>query len=290
MKLLAFSDIHHNLMAVRELRALESNDFDAIVVAGDIGGASAAEFFQILTTFKCPVLYVYGNWDHRLGYNLSFGHDCHLIHGNITTVENFSFTGFSGCPTNWGKNPIAQKLQRQLKQAHKAVIEALASASRFNNHNLIGGEKTRDRLEKIKRTKAYHDYISEMTFSKSEVLRLNRERVGRVVRRAKADPRKCIVITHERIPRLNEALPGALLHLFGHIHQFSVRDFKGTTYVDVAALDRLSSIRSVKNASVKQPVTTDAGTYVRIAISRSLDVKVTCMPLRCDDCSVKTAP
>ena len=103
MKLLAFSDIHHNLMAVRELRALEGNDFDTIAVAGDIGGESAAEFFQILTTFKCPVLYVYGNWDHQLGYNVCFEPDCHLINCNVKTIEHFNFTGFSGCPTNWGK-------------------------------------------------------------------------------------------------------------------------------------------------------------------------------------------
>jgi predicted phosphodiesterase len=56
MKLLALSDIHHNLAAVRKLRASEGNSFDAIVVAGDIGSASADEFFKILATFKCPIL------------------------------------------------------------------------------------------------------------------------------------------------------------------------------------------------------------------------------------------
>jgi len=103
MRLLAFSDIHHNLVAVRKLRALETNSFDAIVVAGDIGSASAEEFFRILSTFKCPILYVYGNWDHELSYSKSYGDHCHLIHSNVVTIGDLHFTGFSGCPTNWGK-------------------------------------------------------------------------------------------------------------------------------------------------------------------------------------------
>jgi predicted phosphodiesterase len=56
MRLLAFSDIHRNLEAVRKLRASEANSFDAVVVAGDIGSESANEFFKILSTFNCPVL------------------------------------------------------------------------------------------------------------------------------------------------------------------------------------------------------------------------------------------
>jgi Calcineurin-like phosphoesterase superfamily domain len=290
MKLLAFSDIHHNLMAVREMRALESNSFDAVVVAGDIGSESAADFFRILTSFQCPVLYVYGNWDHRLDYNACFGPDCHLVNGNVTTVENFNFTGFSGCPTNWGKNPIAQRLQRELKLAHKPVIEALAreSSGRSRNGRTTGGETARDRLEKVKRGKPYQNYVADTRRCKSETLRLNRESVGQAVRKMKADPRTCIVISHERIPRLNEVLPGALLHLFGHIHRFSVRDFRGTKYVDVAALDKPGSIQS-RSASAKQPLTIDNGNYAKIEISRSLEVKVTCMPLRSDDRSIKTA-
>jgi hypothetical protein len=37
------------------------NVFDAIVVAGDIGNDGAPEFFRIMQSFKCPILYVYGN-------------------------------------------------------------------------------------------------------------------------------------------------------------------------------------------------------------------------------------
>src|SRR5580692_7142348 len=72
MKVLAFSDIHHNLVAVRKLRAFQSNSFDAIIVAGDIGNEAAVEFFKILSSFKCPILYVFGNWDHSLSYRKKF--------------------------------------------------------------------------------------------------------------------------------------------------------------------------------------------------------------------------
>ena len=73
MRLLAISDIHNNVACVRKLRGQESNDFDAIVLAGDIGGDRATEIFKVLKTFRCPILYVHGNWDHRLKPSVSFG-------------------------------------------------------------------------------------------------------------------------------------------------------------------------------------------------------------------------
>src|SRR6202171_3734333 len=187
MRFLAFSDIHHNLVAVRKLRALEKNSFDAIVVAGDIGNESAADFFKILATFKCPVMYVYGNWDNKLGYKTSFGHHCHLIHANVITIGNISFTGFSGCPTHWGKNPIARKFYRQIEAENKSVLDALRS-----------GAKPQHR---IRRTKAYQKYATQLQSARNEILKLNRENLGKVVKNAEIDPRKCVVITHQRLAR-----------------------------------------------------------------------------------------
>jgi hypothetical protein len=66
MKLLACSDIHNNVEAVRRLRAQEDNAFDAVLVTGDMGSESAGEILNILDTFGCPVYFVYGNWDNRL--------------------------------------------------------------------------------------------------------------------------------------------------------------------------------------------------------------------------------
>ena len=130
MRLLAFSDIHHNLVAVRKLRDCEKNRFDAIIVAGDIGNESAAEFFRIVASFECPVMYVYGNWDDKLDYEFSFGPHCRLIHSNVVTIGNLSFTGFSGCPTDWGKNPIARTVyRRSSNRKTKTVVEALKDGS-----------------------------------------------------------------------------------------------------------------------------------------------------------------
>jgi hypothetical protein len=275
MRLLAFSDIHHNLAAVRKLRASEDNDFDALIVAGDIGNESAVEFFDIVRSFECPVLYVYGNWDHKLGYEASFGRNCHLVHSDVTAIGDFYFTGFSGCPTNWGRNPIAQRLAQKLKRAHKPVVEALSHAEslRSKQTNFAGRQKAKNQIEKIKSTKAFKDYASQVHSSKSEVLRLNRESMIRAVKQMGVDPRRCIVITHERIARLSEELPGTLLHVFGHIHRFSDRHFKGTRFIDVAALDRPVAARRRSSSE-------DAGNYVVIEISPALAVEATCMPLQ----------
>src|ERR1700716_2773854 len=148
MRLLAFSDIHNNLLAVGKLRTSEQNSFDAIIVAGDIGNESAADFFKILATFECPVMYVYGNWDNKLGYKSSFGPCCQLLHSNVITIGNISFTGFSGCPTDWGKNPIARKLYRRIEAENKTVVEALRSGTRT--------------AQRVRRTKAYQKYAMQL--------------------------------------------------------------------------------------------------------------------------------
>ena len=265
MKLLAFSDIHNNLVAVRKLRALEKNSFDAIVVAGDIGKEGAADFFKILATFECPVLYVYGNWDYELGYKTTFGHHCHLIHSNVITLDGTNFTGFSGCPTNWGKNPIVQTLYRRVEIENKSVVDALKSRTASS--------------EKVRRTKAYQRYARELQSAENEALNLNRQAIGKAVRKAKVDPRKCVVITHERLTRLSDEIPGALLHLFGHLHSFSETTFKNTKYIDVAALDRPVSARpcAKENWRKQDCRNFNAGNYTIIEIGSSQEVRTRCV-------------
>jgi Icc-related predicted phosphoesterase len=267
MRLLAFSDIHHNLAAVQRLRALEKNSFDAIIVAGDIGSESAADIFTILMTFECPVMYVYGNWDHKLGYRKSFGADCHLIHWNVIGVENISFTGFSGCPTHWGKNPVARKLYRQVETENKSVLDALRS-----------GIKSASR---VRRTKAYRKYTSQLRSTRNEILKLNREGVSKAIKSAEVDPRRCVIVTHQRLTRLSEELPGTLLHVFGHIHEFSEHTFKSTKYVNVAALDRPIFMRSsiLENWENEDCRTQSTGNYTTIEINSSQAIKVRCVTL-----------
>jgi predicted phosphodiesterase len=265
MRLLAFSDIHNNLVAVRKLRALEKNSFDAIIVAGDIGNAGAAYCFRILATFKCPVVYVYGNWDHELSYKSSFEPGGHLIQSNVVTIGNINFTGFSGCPTNWGKNPIARKIHRRVEIENSGVLDAL--------------KRRTGPAREIRDTKAYQSYELQLQSAENEVLRLNRESIGKAVRKAGIDPRKCVVVTHERLARLSEEIPGALLHLFGHLHKFSERTFKATKYVNVAALDRPVSARPRdKEKWQKQDCRNfNAGNYATIEIGPAEAITIRCL-------------
>ena len=63
MRILAVSDIHNNVACVRKLLAQESNSYDVIVFPGDIGTYRAAEIFDMLKTFECPIVLIHGNWD-----------------------------------------------------------------------------------------------------------------------------------------------------------------------------------------------------------------------------------
>lgn len=274
MKLLAISDIHNNLVAVRRLRTLEKNSFDAIVVAGDIGSDSADDFFKIVSTFRCPVLYVYGNWDHELSYKKSFGHDCRLIHMNVVTIGKWHFTGFSGCPTNWGKNPIAEKLFNAVNRANKNVAQAYAKADAafWSELEIIGLEQARKSFNDVTNTPACRRYLEQLEVARKEIANLNRERLGSVVRRAGINPNRTIVVTHERLYRSHQNIPGLALHLFGHIHRFSEHVFKGTRFLNVSALDGRTPSDSRKN--------NNAGNYTVIDINNFGQITAKCMNLR----------
>ena len=234
MRLLALSDIHDNLVALRRLRAQETNAFDAIVVAGDIGNAGAGAFFDILRSFACPVVYVYGNWDNELDYAASYGADCRLLHQNVVTIGGVHFTGFSGCPTKWGRNPIARKLDA----AHDVALSP-------------------------------------------RVLALNRDALKRTVARERIDPDRTVVVTHERLARLDDVAPGALLHLYGHVHAFADRTRGASRHVNVSVLDRPVSAHP-RGAPTRERAALrnfNAGNYVVIEIGRARGLAVRCVPL-----------
>ena len=197
---------------------------------------------EILSTFNCPVLYVFGNWDHELSYNKVYADNCHLIHSNVVTIGGLHFTGFSGCPTNWGKNPIARRILTKIKKADRAQLRV----------------------------------------AKSSILKLNRASVRKAIGSASVDPRKCVVVTHERLARLGEEIPGTLLHLFGHIHHYSDHIYKGTRYVDVATLDRPVPVRprAKKRWTMEDCGNVNAGNYVTIEINSSQRISAECVYMR----------
>jgi len=133
MKILGVSDIHGNIMAAQQLRSLEANTFDAVIVAGDIGSENTHEIITILSSFNCPVFYIYGNWDYKLEYNIEFGSEAQHLHLNHVNIGEYNLTGFSGHPANWGKNPIAQKLLTEHDEANHVLLTAISEADQALN-------------------------------------------------------------------------------------------------------------------------------------------------------------
>jgi hypothetical protein len=107
-------------------------------------------------------------------------------------------------------------------------------------------------------------YLLTRQLAKNEVLRLNRQGISDAMRKAGADPQKSTIITHQRLSRVSQQFPGTLLHIFGHIHKYSDHVFRGTRYINVAALDRSDP---------------EVGNYATVEIDSSLEVKAKCITL-----------
>jgi predicted phosphodiesterase len=213
MRLLAVSDIHGNVEAVRMLRERERNRFDAVVVAGDIGGKAAIGIMAILATFACPVLYVFGNWDRDLDYDLSFGPTCHHLHLRSVECGGWVFAGFSGLPAGWGQNPIAAALRHEME----------------SRHGLVPPDKA--------------DLSGDLRRVSNDAQRLNRQELAAVIKGSRAGPGRTIVVTHERLSRVERDLPGVPLFLFGHRHGFQSMTFRGAKFVNVSVLDNPVTVR-----------------------------------------------
>ena len=215
MRILSISDIHNNLACVRKLRAQETNAYDVIAIPGDIGTHRAAEIFAVLTTFRCPIVYIHGNWD-RMPPSADFGGETHLVHLRVVRVGHLAFTGYS-----------------------------------FDDPKEIGAAGGR-----------------------SDYARRCRTSVISAIREADVDPSSCILMAHDRATRLDQEIPGLLLHLYGHVHTFDVSLRAGTTYVNVSALDRLLPVRRKPRGGPVGYV--NAGNYAVIEVHESSAVTVEC--------------
>jgi predicted phosphodiesterase len=218
MKILAIADIHNNVACVRKLRAQEANDYDAIAIAGDIGTHGAAEVFEILTTFKCPIVYVHGNWD-RMPEDAKFGPRAHLVHLQVVKVSRLAFAGYS----------FRGSLPHRLGRGSAAYAEKCRSLLRA------------------------------------------------AIRKSGVDLQRCALITHERARHLDRDFPNLLLHVYGHVHTFDVRQRGATTYVNASALDRMLPVAE-KRSGKKLHV--NAGNYAVIDVGRNGKVAVDCRLLR----------
>lgn len=284
-RILAFSDVHLNIGCVRKLRAQEKNNFDAVVIAGDMGSEAVSEILLIVSTFNCPVYYVYGNWDNQLGYEEKFGDQCSLLHLQVETVGGLFFAGFSGCPTHWGRNPIATQLDGTLQKKYAALLKKIEGACNLANFEFApirkqhvdriaqeiakaGGENNgffipalvpldlkseRKRkaiwknYESLIASAKYKNYLEDRLLINKEIEQKHKQCLFEVLKKSKIDVSRLMLITHERMYRIHEEIKGLGFHLFGHRHGFKHTVFKGTNYVNVSVLDNVCSATPKNN-------------------------------------------
>lgn len=285
---MAFSDTHDNMDAVRKLRAQECNDYDGILIAGDIGNKSLDELQSIVATFCCPTFLVFGNWDHKAEYDVDRGPGFQVVHHRSHELGRYYITGFSGCPTSWGNNPIFREEMERLRArynellATKALLEADAEAqvetsvaeARLEAADKLAAlngsrmdrrtrayrqckesiEETERRqaktarlaarkpVEELESSAAWAAYRADEQEVRERVLRANRAQLAATL--ATLDPRRTILLTHERLSFLADNGPAPLLHVFGHRHRYQWTKYRGTFCANVAALDTRPSVFS----------------------------------------------
>jgi len=306
MRILAVSDIHNNLSCVNKLRAAESNRFDVVVVAGDIGNEMAGSVLQALSTFQCRVLYVYGNWDKKLAYETGFSTSPKLLHLEPATIAGVTFAGFSGCPTHWGKNPIALQAYQEADDFHREVVAALkdavggakqaARAARYTHKQRITELQKKNpnkqsvryreclrRLEKrlqrdierawqperaLHRLREFRMYQKDSEAADRRVLPLNRFAMVKRLGELHIDPARTVIVTHERLGHINEYRSDTFAHLYGHVHGFKHTVWQGTQCINVSVLDKLELLLPKSRLSRDSDLRyANAGTYTIIEIA-----------------------
>lgn len=268
MHLLVLSDIHNNIEHVRLLRGQEENIYDAIIIGGDIGDEGMVqEFFSIIDSFSCPAYCVYGNWDNGLEYKPILSKNCRLIHHNIENIGGLYLAGFSGCPSGWGINPIYLAEKSQIEFKHREILEQIAAtwlelkqypvvgAKRIVLHDVKtspqhGGPKSahnKDELREARRlqaiirksenSKEYRSYLKDRDKMFISVLTKNRSQLFNNIKKSNIPQNKLIILTHQRMPKLAEEGINPLLHIFGHLHEYSFNKYKETYYLNASAID-----------------------------------------------------
>lgn len=108
----------------------------------------------------------------------------------------------------------------------------------------------------------------------AEYTRTCRSVIRALIRDSGVDLTRCILLSHDRTSYLDREFPGLLLHLYGHIHTFDVRERAGTTLVNTSALDRILAVASKRDPRRVRQV--NAGNYAVIEIDRKKKVSVEC--------------
>lgn len=295
MKLLAISDIHGRIEPVHRLRALEANRFDAIVVAGDIGKDldTTIQVFDILASFECPVLYVYGNWDHTLAYDHAFGPRAHHLHHACFALDGWTFAGFSGVDANWGQNPLAALIDADLESRYDAgfaeidgriaamerserelIIECEALPPKPNKGHLAPIWDARRKLSALreKRKRLEPKLRAEYREGYKAILAANRRELVERMSGNRTD--RTIVVTHGRLAKTADDMPDVPLFLFGHTHGFTDTRMGRSRFVNVSALDHVVPVmpEGETERHIKHLRSVDLGAYTIIEIGRDIVV------------------
>lgn len=279
MKILGISDIHDNLPAVRKLRSREANLYDVVVVAGDIGNKNAAKIFEVLATYECPIVYVYGNWDDKLRYDAKLAPRGLHLDLKVYRVGDFNFVGFSGHRVNWGRNPMFQAhLKNAKKQAtaiDRKIIEVekqkLASEQIAGRRHNQARAKLQRKMGRLKLRK--QELESKLLWNVDQEIEIQQRRALYELLVGLGDEIKhTIVITHERLWRFHEQICGVPLFLFGHTHSFQDAVYKGFRFINVAALGEVSWI--YKSEESEYTYGFNAGSYVTLEVSTDGQISV----------------
>lgn len=277
MRLLVFSDIHNNEAALTALRRRETNVYDALVVAGDIGDRIAGTFKAVADSFDCPVFFVCGNWDSMEEYVARPSKHCVLLDHQVEAYAGYYFAGFSGLPMSWGNNSIYQELLAGVRTRHSSTLNALQvlrdefaqRSAKVDQEFKARGAKLRERNRKVSATPAehrkarnrlrqwrdrkietlrapvqrylntecYNRYTTEIWDCSEKAYVLNRRRLIASITNVGIPTDRLILVTHERQHKLHEAGLTPLLHIYGHRHRYEFTKFKGTHYLNAAPLD-----------------------------------------------------
>ena len=96
MKILAFSDLHRNTEAAREI-VDASRDADVVVGAGDFAtqGVGLSDTIDMLRAVTAPMVLVAGNHDdlNELRDACRISDTVHVLHGDAVTIGGISFFG-----------------------------------------------------------------------------------------------------------------------------------------------------------------------------------------------------
>jgi hypothetical protein len=186
--------------------------------------------------------------------------DVIAIPGDIGThraAEIFAVLTTFGCPIvyihgNWDRMPATADFGNETHLVHLRVVKV----GRFSF------------------TGYSFDDPSGAAGSRSEYNRRCRSSVIKAIRKAGVEPSNCVLMGHDRATRLDQEMPGLLLHLYGHVHTFDVSQRAGTTYANVSALDRLLPVRRKSRNGPLSYV--NAGNYAVVEVRERGGVYVEC--------------